>query len=110
MTNLDWFTRVRFINKKTNSADYSFKGSPNQAPDHLTPWFTLYSQKQHQNPNQYPQTLLFGHWAALGIYIKKHLVALDSGCIWGKSLSAFRLDDGILFQQPTLETPWTPKS
>ena len=39
-----------------------------------------------------------GHWSALGVYQRENLIALDSGCVWGKQLSAVRLEDRKLFQ------------
>ena len=45
-------------------------------------------------------TIVFGHWAALGLYMKKNVVCLDSGCVWGGRLSALRLEDRQLFQVP----------
>lgn len=38
-------------------------------------------------------TVVFGHWAALGLMLRENLVALDSGCVWGNRLSAVRLAD-----------------
>jgi len=43
-------------------------------------------------------TVAFGHWAALGLLMKKRYLALDSGCVWGGKLSAVRLEDRRLFQ------------
>ena len=36
-------------------------------------------------------TVVFGHWAALGLMIRDNLIGLDSGCVWGEKLSAVRL-------------------
>jgi bis(5'-nucleosyl)-tetraphosphatase (symmetrical) len=49
-------------------------------------------------------TIVFGHWAALGLSIGKHHIGLDTGCVWGKSLTACRLDDGMVFQVKAVET------
>ena len=37
--------------------------------------------------------MVFGHWSALGLVVRDDLLALDSGCIWGRSLTAARLTD-----------------
>jgi bis(5'-nucleosyl)-tetraphosphatase (symmetrical) len=44
--------------------------------------------------------VVFGHWAALGLRMKKRYISLDSGCVWGGQLSAVRLEDRALFQVP----------
>ena len=48
-------------------------------------------------------TVVCGHWAALGLRIRADLLALDSGCVWGGALTAVRLEDRAVFQQPSLE-------
>ena len=45
-------------------------------------------------------TLVCGHWSALGLKLTDKLAALDSGCVWGGHLSALRLEDRALFQVP----------
>lgn len=46
------------------------------------------------------ETLVCGHWSALGLVLREKLAALDSGCVWGGRLSALRLEDRSLFQVP----------
>jgi bis(5'-nucleosyl)-tetraphosphatase (symmetrical) len=46
-----------------------------------------------------------GHWSALGLHLADGVAALDSGVVWGGALSALRLDDRAVFQQPALEPP-----
>lgn len=36
-----------------------------------------------------PKTIVFGHWAALGLVKRENLVGLDSGCVYGNQLSAY---------------------
>ena len=45
-------------------------------------------------------TLVFGHWSQLGLVREPAVVGLDSGCVWGGALTAFRLEDRTLFQVP----------
>ena len=47
--------------------------------------------------------MLFGHWAALGHRRGKGWVSLDSGCVWGGTLTAYRIDDGTAVQVPNQE-------
>ena len=49
-------------------------------------------------------TVLFGHWAALGLDIGPHHVGLDTGCVWGRSLTAIRLPDRAVFQVKAVES------
>jgi bis(5'-nucleosyl)-tetraphosphatase (symmetrical) len=72
----------------------SASGPPGTQPPPYKPWF---KHKQRLTRNV---TVAFGHWAALGLYRKKGLMGLDSGCVWGGRLSAVRLEDDQLFQVP----------
>jgi len=36
--------------------------------------------------------ILFGHWSTLGAYDAPGVHALDTGCLWGGTLTALRLD------------------
>ena len=73
---------------------FSFKGPPEDAPPGYFPWFTI--------PNRLTQhdTIIMGHWSALGIIKEEHLIALDGGCVWGRELVTMRLDDRQLFRIP----------
>ena len=44
--------------------------------------------------------IVFGHWAALGFHRSPGVLALDSGCFRGQVLTAVRLDDGQVYQEP----------
>ncbi len=87
-----------FVLLRTLAADGSlfprFAGPPAEAPEGCRPWFAV---PHHRETGA---TLLFGHWAALGLYRAPGLVGLDSGCAWGGELTALRLDDGRFFQVP----------
>jgi bis(5'-nucleosyl)-tetraphosphatase (symmetrical) len=41
--------------------------------------------------------VIFGHWAALGLLLREDVACIDSGCVWGRSLSALRLEDRRVF-------------
>jgi len=43
-------------------------------------------------------SVIFGHWAAHGLLQREDVVCLDSGCVWGRELSALRLEDRRLIQ------------
>jgi bis(5'-nucleosyl)-tetraphosphatase (symmetrical) len=76
----------------------SFSGPPEEAPAGCHPWFS------HPRRRSLGATVIFGHWAALGLRRGPDTWALDSGCVWGGELTALRLDDGAVFQQPAIAT------
>jgi bis(5'-nucleosyl)-tetraphosphatase (symmetrical) len=39
--------------------------------------------------------VVFGHWSALGLLVMPELVSLDTGCVWGRQLTAVRLDKRV---------------
>jgi bis(5'-nucleosyl)-tetraphosphatase (symmetrical) len=36
--------------------------------------------------------IVCGHWSALGLIVNDDLIAVDTGCVWGRQLTAVRLD------------------
>jgi bis(5'-nucleosyl)-tetraphosphatase (symmetrical) len=70
-----------------------FSGPPGEAPKGCRPWFTVPDRKSAAS------TVIFGHWAALGLHVEDGIAALDTGCAWGRELTALRLDDGKVFQE-----------
>ena len=93
---LNSFTRMRLC---YHDCSLDFKNSAvnpeSVAKDGLTPWFKLAQPMQYKK-KQY--TLVFGHWAALnGKCNELNIRALDTGCIWGDRLSAWRFEDDKFF-------------
>jgi len=86
-------TRMRFCDA-AGRLDLRLTGPPGSQRKPFKPWFS------HKHRRTREVRVAFGHWAALGVRIKKRYLALDSGCVWGGSLSAYRLEDGRLFQVP----------
>ena len=90
--NINYLTRMRFCSRD-GSLDLKHKGKAIDAPSGMKPWFE-WNLKILQDPIH----LLFGHWAALeGVTGKQNITALDTGCVWGKKLSALRLEDNRIF-------------
>jgi len=75
----------------------SFSGPPKDAPDGCRPWFEMPERRSRG------ETIVFGHWAALGLHLRDGIAGLDTGCAWGRELTALRLEDGKLFQQKTVD-------
>lgn len=79
------FTRMRLCNDK-GALDLTHKGPPAQATHNFKPWFLI--------PETIETPIIFGHWAALECQANREGInAIDSGCVWGKALTALRLDD-----------------
>lgn len=94
---LAYLTRARML-KSDGRVDSSFDGSPAQAPAGLVPWF------QFPNAAWATHTVVFGHWAALGLSLGPHHIGTDTGCVWGNSLTAVRLEDRMVFQVKAVES------
>ncbi|MCA9542974.1 MAG: symmetrical bis(5'-nucleosyl)-tetraphosphatase [Myxococcales bacterium] len=47
-----------------------------------------------------PRTVWFGHWAALGYLRGPGWCAVDTGCVWGRTLTAVCIEDGQRVQVP----------
>ena len=93
------FTRIRFC-RPDGSLDFENKSSPAEACRlNLNTWFE--ARKLELDPEE-KQTLLFGHWAALmGQCRLPHIIALDTGCIWGGSLTAWCAETKTFFSVPS---------
>jgi bis(5'-nucleosyl)-tetraphosphatase (symmetrical) len=88
----NYFTRVRFC-FADGSQDLEQKGNINSQAKTLMPWYEVPDRKNAD------LNILFGHWAALaGVTNTPHTYALDTGCVWGFSLTAMRLEDQRRFQ------------
>jgi len=97
------FTRMRMVGQD-GRARLDFSGPPGGAPEGWRPWFTA-SAVLRQG-----YALLFGHWAQLGFFRAHDVACLDSGCVYGGSLSALRLEDGRLEQEPIADPVVDPDS
>lgn len=87
------FIRLRTLTESGRMcADFS--GPPAFAPRGCRPWFAIPGRRSAG------ATVLCGHWAALGLKIGDGIAALDTGCAWGRELTALRLDDWRIFQEP----------
>jgi bis(5'-nucleosyl)-tetraphosphatase (symmetrical) len=85
-------TRMRMLDS-SGKPRFDYSGPPESAPDGYRPWFEFPHQRGSNT------RVFFGHWAALGLRIDPHFVALDSACVWGKRLTAFCLEDSKVVQQ-----------
>jgi bis(5'-nucleosyl)-tetraphosphatase (symmetrical) len=81
------FTRLRYVDADGRLA-LRVKGSPkkSQSPS-LIPWFEAREARWRG------ARLVFGHWSTLGFFNDGDVTGLDTGCVWGGTLTALRLDD-----------------
>ena len=78
-------TRLRLCTAD-GRVDISSKGPPPPPPSPLRPWF------EHPQRASRDVRVIFGHWSALGLVERPGLLGLDSGCVWGGTLTAADLD------------------
>jgi len=86
-------TRLRVVDDEGHMV-LSFKGEPGETHEGLAPWFDFPRRASRDH------TVICGHWSALGLFVRHDVVCLDSGCVWGNSLSAIRLSDRSVFSVP----------
>lgn len=90
------FTRMRICATSGDVAQQhalqlQFKKGVDEIPTGYAPWFTQFTPPSGWR-------VLFGHWAALQTQTQRDdIIALDSGCVWGKHLTLYRVDDGAYF-------------
>jgi len=83
----NYFTRMRFCDENGHLM-LDYKGDLQHAPPHHFPWYAV----PHRSIIK--ESIVFGHWAALnGQCTTPNVYAIDTGCIWGGTLTALRLED-----------------
>jgi bis(5'-nucleosyl)-tetraphosphatase (symmetrical) len=83
-------TRIRFCDAD-GAMELMTKGGHISLPGYM-PWFDVPDRKTGD------VTVAFGHWSTLGLTVRRNLIALDTGCLWGGKLSAVCLDDRSIIQ------------
>ena len=84
-------TRMRLLDRG-DGMDLDYSGPLGGAPKGLSAWFDIAGRRSARTP------IICGHWAALGLLVRPNLIALDTGCAWGRSLTAVRLEDRAVFR------------
>ena len=85
---LSSFTAMRFC-EDDGRLDFKQKGTPTEykvLKKGLKPWFACPTRRSTS------LKIVFGHWSTLGYYQDSNVLALDTGCLWGKALTVARLD------------------
>lgn len=78
-------TRLRFCDAQGRMDFKTKTASVDDAPAGYMPWFDVPGRRTAD------QTIAFGHWSTLGGLMRPRLLGLDTGCVWGGSLSAVRV-------------------
>ncbi|MEQ9363341.1 MAG: metallophosphoesterase [Leptospirales bacterium] len=65
------------------------------------PWYDFYTDSR---------PVFYGHWARKGLNLRENTFGLDSGCVYGRSLSAYVLESKELIQIKAARTYYVPPS
>ena len=104
---LEGYDRLRFITncltrtrycREDGSLNFDQKGPPGSQPKGLEPWFELKDRKSKS------VRIVFGHWSSLGLLERQNLLMIDTGCVWGRKLTAARLDGPLKTYSVKAET------
>ncbi|MCW8827371.1 MAG: symmetrical bis(5'-nucleosyl)-tetraphosphatase [Gammaproteobacteria bacterium] len=79
------FTRIRFCTAR-GKLNLKMKGGLGSATEEYLPWFQIPGRKSRKHP------IIFGHWSTLQGHYEENIYAIDTGCLWGGSLTALRID------------------
>lgn len=87
------FTRLRVLSADGATA-LRYAGAPENRPPGTIPWFDFPYRRRWR------AAAVVGHWSSLGLLLRRDVVSLDTGCLWGRTLTAMRLEDRKIFQTP----------
>lgn len=87
----DFATRVRYC--AADGARPESDWPPPEAP--YVPWYTHWQARAGET-----RTVVFGHWARRGLVVEPRVRGLDTGCVWGKELTAWIAEEDRLVQVP----------
>lgn len=84
-------TRLRYCDAEGRLL-LDYKGPPGTQPAGAMPWFQ--APQRHTAGHR----IVFGHWASLGQvhWPDAQVYGIDTGCVWGRQLSALCLETGVL--------------
>ena len=79
-------TRMRYC-KPGGKLDFKDKGPIGSQKDGYIPWYEIPDRKSND------LKIIFGHWSTLfGNTNQSNVYAIDTGCLWGGTLTAMKLD------------------
>ncbi len=83
------FTRLRFCSID-GELEFRHKGKPGEEEGEYLPWFKVPQRQSTDTP------IIFGHWSTLGLYQADNVHGIDTGCLWGGTLTALQLENGAV--------------
>ncbi len=86
---VDFATRVRYC---TADGRRPPKDDPPPGPPYR-PWYEYWEERE-------TRTLVFGHWARKGLIHRPRVRGLDTGCVWGGSLTAWIAEEDRIVSVP----------
>jgi bis(5'-nucleosyl)-tetraphosphatase (symmetrical) len=78
-------TRLRFCTDQ-GAMEFASKEGIGQTPKGYRPWFEVPNRQSKNIP------IVFGHWSTLGLINQDRLLAVDTGCLWGRELTGVSLN------------------
>ena len=99
---INCFTRVRYL-EQSGKLNLKENNSPGTQPESLIPWYALPRRKTNKDK------IIFGHWSTVTLGEKQNfkeynVYPLDTGCLWGGTLTAMRLEDEKIFSVSSKQT------
>lgn len=85
---INCLTRIRFCHPD-GTLDFTHKGPPSEVKTALMPWFDLPDRASRS------VRIICGHWSALGLVQRPDVLMIDTGCVWGRELTAVRVDGPV---------------
>ena len=86
--------RLRFC-AADGTMEFREKRGAAHAPAGYKAWF------EHPHRQTADHIVVCGHWSTQQLMITPSVMMLDSGCLWGRALTAVRLEDRRVFQVPS---------
>jgi bis(5'-nucleosyl)-tetraphosphatase (symmetrical) len=98
------FTRMRYLHPD-GRLDLEHKGPPGSQPEPLLPWYA-FPQRASRS-----ERVIFGHWSTLRMSVEEmdryRVYPLDTGCLWGGTLTAMDLRTQRIIQVGSLQTAFS---
>ncbi|GAA5991515.1 hypothetical protein JCM5350_005192 [Sporobolomyces pararoseus] len=88
--------RTGRVKVKGPADQWKVSSKSRKAGKNSQPWWSVWESAlkdyEIENGNEESVGVIYGHWASQGLQLQNHSIGLDSGCVYGKKLSALVLD------------------